>query len=81
MVKPVVFADLCKAATDVLDNDYTTKTLLKAKTAKIPFPQVGPVVLTIEDEVKGAKGVEGKLTAKFAYQGVSFDKIALKGDK
>lgn len=83
MVKPVVFSDLCKTACEVLDDDYTTKYLIKAKTAKIPLPltDVGPLVLTIEDEVKGSKGVEGKLTAKFAFQGISFDKVTLKGDK
>eukprot|EP00628_Pelagophyceae_sp_CCMP2097_P039630 CAMPEP_0184249942 /NCGR_PEP_ID=MMETSP0977-20130417/4226_1 /TAXON_ID=483370 /ORGANISM="non described non described, Strain CCMP2097" /LENGTH=319 /DNA_ID=CAMNT_0026555353 /DNA_START=38 /DNA_END=998 /DNA_ORIENTATION=- len=80
-MKAVLFSDLPKAAVDVLDEDYTTKVLLKSKTGKIPVPQLGPVVFTIEDEVKGAKGVEGKITAKFAFKGVSFDKVTLKGDK
>jgi len=81
MAKPIVFADIQKSAIDILDDDYTSKVLLKAKTGKFPVPQLGPVQLTIEDECKGAKGVEGTLTAKFAYQGVSFDKVKLKGDK
>jgi len=75
---PPVFGDLLKAAADVLGDDYTSKFLLKAKSS----PASMPVSFTIEDEIKGAKGVEGTLTAKYKepYSGVTFDKIKLKGN-
>jgi len=75
---PAPFGDLAKPALDVLGDDYTSKYLLKAKSA----PKSVPVSFTIEDEV-GPKGVDGKLTAKIKepYTGVTFDKITLKGTK
>lgn len=41
-----------------------------------------PLSFTIEDEIKGVKGIEGTLTAKYKepYTGVTFDKIKLKGN-
>jgi len=76
---PPTFSDLLKVASDVLGDDYTSKYLVKAKSA----PSSMPVSFTIEDEIKGGKGVEGTLTCKYKepYSGVTFDKIKLKGSK
>lgn len=79
MVKPVFFADLCKAAVDLNNDDYTSKMILKAKTGKVPVPQVGPVKFTLEHEVKPSSDVKGSIAAKFACMGISFDKVKLKG--
>lgn len=77
-MSPPTFSDLLKSAGDVLLDDYTSKYLLKAKST----PSNLPVALTIEDEIKEGKRVEGTLTLKYKEPntGISFDKIKLKGN-
>lgn len=77
-MSPPTFCDLLKSAGDVLGDDYTSKYSLKAKSA----PSALPVGLTIEDEIKEGKRVEGTLTLKYKEPrtGISFDKVKLKGN-
>ena len=63
--------------TQLIGDDYTSKTTLKVKCAPKSGP---PISYTIEDEVK-PDGVAGKLTLKYVEPstGISFDKVTLKG--
>lgn len=68
------FADIAKAPTDLLSDDYTTKVSLKCKKS------AGPVAVTI-DTTKGTNGaLASKIGTKFSYAGLSFDKAQLEAN-
>lgn len=67
---PVAFKDASKSANDLLNNDY----VFQAQKLKISTKTANGVAFTTEGTLKGAKGVNGKLTAKFS----PFENIAIK---
>jgi len=67
------FADLLKAPKDLLADDYTTKLTLKSK------KDAGPATVTVEAE-KAASGVVAKVSSKFAFGGINFEKLQLTAD-
>lgn len=68
------FADIAKAPTDLLSDDYTSKISLKCK------KNAGPLAVTIETERGNGGSLSSKIGTKFSYAGVSFDKIQFKPD-
>lgn len=61
-------------ALDLLGDDYTGKISLKCKKS------AGPISVTIETERGGGGALSSKIGGKFAYSGLSFDKVQLKAD-
>lgn len=59
---------------DLLEDDFTTKVSLKCKKS------AGPVAVTIETERGSGGALSSKIGTKFAYSGLSFDKLQLKAD-
>jgi len=70
----VKFCDISKGPSDLLSDDYTTKTSLKCKKS------AGPLAVTIETERGSGGSLASKLGTKFTYAGLSFDKIQFKPD-
>jgi len=71
---PTKFSDIAKTPTDILNEDYTSKISLKCKKS------AGPVKVTLETK-RGPQGVlSSKVGTKFAYAGLSFDKVQLLAD-
>jgi voltage-dependent anion channel protein 2 len=70
----VKFADIAKGPSDLLGDDYSTKTTLKCKKS------AGPLAVTIETDRSGTGALTSKVGTKFAYAGLSFDKVQLKPD-
>lgn len=68
------FADIAKGPSDLLGDDYTTKTTLKCK------KPAGPLAVTIETERGSSGSLSSKIGTKFTYAGLSFDKIQFKPD-
>lgn len=68
------FADIEKPLSDLLNDDYTSKVSLKVK------KPAGPVTVTLETERSSAGALNAKISTKFAYAGLSFDKIQFKPD-
>jgi len=71
---PTKFADISKASSDLLSEDYSTGISLKCKKS------AGPVGVTIETERGGSGTLSSKVGTKFTYGGVSFDKVQVKAD-
>jgi len=71
---PTKFADISKASSDLLSDDYSTGISLKCKKS------AGPVAVTIETERGSGGSLSSKVGTKFAYGGVNFDKVQLKAD-
>jgi hypothetical protein len=76
---PPPYADFSKLVTDIFNDDYTGKSILKVK-SKTP----GGVALTVENELvqKGSTSVLGKIGVKYSHQstGLTLDKLQLKPD-
>eukprot|EP00586_Coscinodiscus_wailesii_P002458 CAMPEP_0172481734 /NCGR_PEP_ID=MMETSP1066-20121228/7821_1 /TAXON_ID=671091 /ORGANISM="Coscinodiscus wailesii, Strain CCMP2513" /LENGTH=264 /DNA_ID=CAMNT_0013244301 /DNA_START=114 /DNA_END=908 /DNA_ORIENTATION=+ len=70
----VKFSDIAKGPSDLLGDDYTTKTTLKCK------KNAGPLAVTIETDRSGSGALSSKVGTKFTYAGLSFDKVQLKPD-
>mmetsp|Transcript_39312 Transcript_39312/g.80190 ORF Transcript_39312/g.80190 Transcript_39312/m.80190 type:complete len:265 (-) Transcript_39312:338-1132(-) len=68
------FADIAKGPNDLLNEDYTTKVSLKCKKA------AGPVAVTLETNRGSGGALSSKIGGKFAYAGLSFDKVQLTAD-
>lgn len=68
------FEDIAKGPSDLLSDDYTTKTSLKCKKG------AGPLAVTIETERSSSGSLSSKVGSKFKYAGLSFDKIQVKAD-
>jgi len=68
------FEDISKGPTDLLSDDYTTKTSIKCKKG------AGPLAVTIETERSSSGSLSSKVGSKFKYAGLSFDKIQVKAD-
>lgn len=60
--------------TDILSEDYTDKVTLKAK------KNAGPVAVTLETARGSGGALSSKVGTKFAYAGLSFDKVQLTAD-
>lgn len=68
------FADIAKAPTDLLSDDFSTKVGLKCKKS------AGPIAVTI-DTTRGKDGsLASKVGGKFSYAGISFDKVQHEAD-
>jgi len=63
------FGDIAKGPLDLLGDDYTNKVTLKSK------KPAGPIAVTIETERNASGGLVSKVGGKFAYAGLSFDKV------
>lgn len=71
---PTKFSDIHSGPTDLLNDDFTSRISLKCK------KDAGPVAVTIET-YRGSEGIlSSKIGSKFAYAGLSFDKVQLQGD-
>mmetsp|Transcript_2502 Transcript_2502/g.3336 ORF Transcript_2502/g.3336 Transcript_2502/m.3336 type:complete len:266 (+) Transcript_2502:136-933(+) len=68
------FADIAKPAKDLLNDDYTSKFVLKAKKA------AGPVTVTIETEQDKSGSLTSKVGTKFSYAKFNVDKGQFKPD-
>jgi len=68
------FADIAKAPSDLLSDDYTTKVSLKCK------KPAGPLAVTIETDRGKDGSLSSKIGTKFTYAGLSFDKVQFKPD-
>lgn len=68
----VEFADIAKPPTDLLSDDYTSKTTLKCK------KPAGPLAVTIETERSASGALSAKVGTKFAIGGFNVDKVQLK---
>lgn len=68
------FADIAKGPKDLLSDDYTNKISLKCKKA------AGPVAVTIESTRAAGGAVSSKIGSKFAYSGLSFDKLQMTAE-
>lgn len=68
------FADIAKGPSDLLSDDFTTKTTLKCK------KPAGPLAVTLETERSSGGALSSKIGTKFSYAGLSFDKIQIKPD-
>ncbi len=69
------FSDISKPSSDLLGNDYCSNVTLKAKGLS-----AGPVKVSIETERSAAGTLSSKVGTKFAYAGLSFDKLDAKAD-
>eukprot|EP00523_Entomoneis_sp_CCMP467_P004318 CAMPEP_0168744150 /NCGR_PEP_ID=MMETSP0724-20121128/13942_1 /TAXON_ID=265536 /ORGANISM="Amphiprora sp., Strain CCMP467" /LENGTH=265 /DNA_ID=CAMNT_0008791799 /DNA_START=51 /DNA_END=848 /DNA_ORIENTATION=+ len=68
------FSDIAKASKDLLNDDYTSKFVLKAK------KPAGPVTVTIETEQDKTGALTSKVGTKFSYAKFSVDKGQFKPD-
>lgn len=68
------FADIAKAPSDLLNDDFSSKISLKLK------KPAGPVSVTLETERGTGGALSAKVAGKFAYAGLSFDKVQFKPD-
>mmetsp|Transcript_7481 Transcript_7481/g.15498 ORF Transcript_7481/g.15498 Transcript_7481/m.15498 type:complete len:267 (+) Transcript_7481:76-876(+) len=68
------FADLAKAPTDLLNDDYSTKQTLKCKTS------AGPVAVTIETARGEGGALTSKVGTKFSYGKLNIDKAQATAD-
>lgn len=68
------FSDIGKAPADLLNDDFTSKVSLKVK------KNAGPVAVTLESERGSGGAIDAKVATKFAYAGLSFDKVQFKPD-
>lgn len=69
------FADIAKAPTDLLNDDYASKVSLKCK------KKAGPTAVTIDTSRSSSTGsLASKIGAKFSYAGLSFDKVQHEAD-
>jgi len=59
---------------DLLNDDFTSKISLKVK------KPAGPVSITLETERTSGGALSSKVAGKFAYAGLSFDKVQFKPD-
>jgi voltage-dependent anion channel protein 2 len=71
---PTKYGDIAKAPKDILSEDYTDKVTLKAK------KNAGPVAVTLETARGSGGALSSKVGTKFAYAGLSFDKVQLTAD-
>lgn len=68
------FADIAKPSKDILNDDYTSKFVLKAK------KPAGPVAVTIETEQGKDGALTSKVGTKFSYAKFNVDKGQFKAD-
>jgi voltage-dependent anion channel protein 2 len=68
------FSDISKGPKDLLSDDYTNKLSLKCKKG------AGPVAVTIETTRGSGGALSSKIGGKFAYAGLSFDKVQHTAD-
>lgn len=71
---PPLFLYVTFAITDLLNDDYTNKFVMKAKKA------AGPVTFTIETEQDKSGALSSKIGTKYAFSKFSLDKGQLKAD-
>jgi len=68
------FSDISKPSKDLLGDDYTTSQTLKYK------GKAGPIGVTIETERAASGSLSSKVSGKFSYAGLNFDKVQGKAD-